>query len=186
MIAQGLIAEGGLHSRPTQNREQWLTHMAILLRPWFASRGYEIPLRIRLGVGALSLTRRVVGVCFPPDRDGFQHITISPFIDDPVSVAAILTHELIHAMLPADEIHGRRFAAAAAALGLEGRLTTVTPGPELKAHLEQLVRRIGPYPHKAVLAGPPPARQAAARRLRARAASEPVGTPWAMSGVSPR
>lgn len=140
----------GFHCVRTQNREQWLTHLAILLRPWFSAQGYEIPLRIRLGVGALSISRHRLGVCFPIDRDGFQHITISPFIDDPVTVAAVLVHELIHAILPADEVHGVRFARAARALGLEGRLTTVTPSPRLRSHLEQLLRRVGPYPHRAL------------------------------------
>lgn len=135
---------------PTRNREQWLTHVAILLRPWFSARGYEIPLRIRLGVGALSLTQRVVGVCFPADADGFRHITISPFIDDPITVSAVLVHELIHATPPGEEVHGPCFKVAARALGLEGRLTTVTPGEELRTHLAEIVRRVGPYPHKAL------------------------------------
>lgn len=157
MIPQVLQATNGVHCPRTQNREQWLTHMAILLRPWFSARGYEIPLRIRLGVGALSITRRWLGACFPADRDGFQHITISPFIDDPVTVGAVLVHELIHAILPVDEIHGRRFSAAALALGLEPPLTMVKPSEALKMHIETLIRRVGPYPHRALLESVGPA-----------------------------
>lgn len=153
MIPQSVVLIDGVHIARTPYREQWLTHVAVLLRAWFSARGYEIPLRVRLGVGALTGGRRTLGVCHTdPDRDGFRHITISPFIDDPVLVAATLVHELIHALLPADEVHGPRFAAAARALGLEAPWTGVTPGAALAAELRVIVRRVGPYPHRALAA----------------------------------
>ena len=153
MIPQSVVLTDGFHTPRTPYREQWLTHVAVLLRAWFSQRGYEIPLRIRLGVGALSNARRTLGVCHAHlDRDGFRHITISPFIDDPMLVSATLVHELIHALLPADEIHGRRFTAAAQALGLEAPWTGVTPGVELAENLRRIVRQVGPYPHRALAA----------------------------------
>lgn len=153
MIPQVVALPDGFHTARTPFREQWLVNVATLLRGWFSAQGYEIPLRVRLGVGALTGARHALGVCHArPDRDGFQHITISPFVDDPVLVAAILVHELIHAVMPPDEIHGRRFATAARALGLEAPFTGVTPGPELSRHLASLVRRVGPYPHRALVA----------------------------------
>jgi hypothetical protein len=151
LIPQRLEAIAGGRVAPTINREQWLTNFAVLLRPWFRARGFEIPLRIRLGVGALSANRRVLGVCHTRlDRDGFRHITISPFFDDPVMVGAVLLHELIHAILPEKENHGQAFAAAAEKLGLLRPVTQVAPGPELRAHLQELVRQLGPYPHRAL------------------------------------
>lgn len=135
------------------NRETWLTHAAILLRPWFAARGYEIPLRLRLGVGALGVSRRTLGVLYPErDQEGFLHITISPFIDDPVTVVLVLVHELIHAILPSDEVHGARFRTAAARLGLQPPYTLVRAGPELTREVTRLVGRLGRYPHRAPLA----------------------------------
>ncbi len=134
------------------NREHWLTHVAVMLRPIFSRNGLEIPLRVRLGVGALAPARRTLGACYTTcDRMGFRHVTISPFIDDPVMVAAVLAHELIHAALPADEGHGPRFRAAARALGFEGRATEVTIGPALRSELEQIVGRAGRYPHAALV-----------------------------------
>ena len=134
------------------NREQWLTHIAILFRPWFARHGFEIPLRVRLGVGALGGSRRTLGVCHPQvDRAGFRHVTISPFIDDPNLVAAVLAHELIHAGLPPDEYHGPRFRSVARSVGFEGRLTEIHPGPALRSEISQIVRRAGPYPHVALI-----------------------------------
>ncbi len=149
MIPQGLSAPLDAPTRAL-NREQWLTHIAVLLRPWFSSHGFEIPLRVRLGVGALGHNRRTLGVCYPQvDRAGFRHVTISPFIDDPILVAAVLAHELIHAGLPADVGHGPAFRAVARRVGFEGRLTEVSPGPALRAVIVEAVRRAGPYPHVA-------------------------------------
>ncbi len=151
MIPQ--TAPAGHEAVNTPNREQWLINVAVLMRPWFRSRGYEIPLRVRLGVGALSANQSTLRVCYPyTDRDGFRHITISPFIDEPALVAAVVVHELIHAILPPEELHGPRFGEAARALGFEGRLTEVAPGPELAAQLQAIVRQVGPYPHRAILA----------------------------------
>ncbi|KQW66981.1 hypothetical protein ASE17_19835 [Phenylobacterium sp. Root77] len=164
MIPRQIALPDGFHAAKAFNREQWLTHVAVLLRPWFTARGFEIPLRIRLGVGSLSSTRKVLGVCHTwADRDGFRHITISPFIDDPLLVTVVLTHELIHAVLPEDEVHGRRFGQAARALGLLSPVTQPAAGPELHDFLVDIVRRVGPYPHKA------PALLANAVHARARA-----------------
>lgn len=152
MIPQSFALAEGV-SAPTKNREQWLTDVAVALRPWFSARGYEIPVRVRLGVGSLGTSRSTLGICHcGGDRDGFKHITISPYIDDPALVAAVLAHELIHAILPPTEGHGKRFTAAARALGLEGRLTQVTPGVALSAHLREVVQGVGPYPHRALIA----------------------------------
>ncbi len=151
MIPQRLCLVDGVHAERACNREQWLSNVAALLRPWFQRQGLEIPLRIRIGVGALSASRRVLGVCHTfADRDGYRHITISPFIDDPVLVAAVLAHELIHAILTGDEHHGPRFAAAARRIGFEPPFTRIVLGAELHAMLTELMRRVGPYPHKAL------------------------------------
>jgi hypothetical protein len=151
LIPHRLETVDGRTAARTCNREQWLTNVAVLLRPWFAARGYEIPLRVRLGVGALSPTRRVLGVCHSQmDRDGFRHITISPYFDDPVLVAAVLVHELIHALLPEEECHGRTFTHTAVELGLQRPITRVAPNAALEAYLREVVRRVGPYPHRAL------------------------------------
>ena len=151
MIPQVLPFASGSRAPRALNREQWLTHVAVLLRPWFSGHGFEIPLRVRVGVGALAPSARTLGVCYPHvDRAGFRHVTISPFIDDPILVAAVLAHELIHAGLAPDEGHGPQFRAIARRLGFEGRLTQATPGPALRAELCAVLRQAGPYPHVAL------------------------------------
>lgn len=133
-------------------REAWLSGAAVLLRPWFAARGFEVPLRLRVGVGALGVTRRVLGIYFPEtDADGFRHITVSPFIDDGATVVVVLVHELIHAILPPEALHGPVFREAAERLGLRPPYTVISASGELLEQAAQIVRRLGRYPHRAPL-----------------------------------
>lgn len=151
MIPQSLQPERS--PATVANREAWLTDAAVLLRPWFSARGYEIPLRLRIGVGALGLSRRTLGVFYPQaDTDGFRHITLSPFIDDSNTVVLVLVHELIHAILPAEELHGAAFRAAAVALGLTPPFAMIQAGEDLKGEVDRIVRRLGRFPHRAPLA----------------------------------
>lgn len=152
MIPQVLEASS-TRSGQAANREEWLTWAAVALRPWFAAHGYDIPLRLRIGVGALAVSHRTLGALYPQsDALGFKHITISPFVDDPATVVLILVHELIHAILPAEELHGARFQAAARALGLAAPFTRIHAEERLRRHVEGLVHKLGRYPHRAPLA----------------------------------
>lgn len=140
----------GVRPPPTQNREEWLTRVAIYLRPWFEKRGHPIPTKVKLSVGSLTKVRSKLGVCWSqPDQVGNRHIVISPFLDDAVEVADTLCHELVHAMLPPTVGHKKQFNDACEALGLtRGSGTTRSAGPELRDHLAWVVaERAGPYPH---------------------------------------
>lgn len=135
-------------------REAWLSGAAVLLRPWFRARGFEIPLRLRIGVGALGHSRRVLGAFFPEtDADGFRHITVSPFIDDSVTVIVVLVHELVHAILPPQVLHGRAFQAAANRLGLRAPFSMIDPSEDLAEQAMRIVHTLGRYPHRAPLLG---------------------------------
>lgn len=151
MIPQTIRRIDGHRPAPAVNREEWLTNVAVLLRPWFEHRGYEIPEKVRIGVGSMTKVKRTLGVCWNrKDPQGFKQIVITPFLDDPVEVAATLVHELIHALLPETEGHGKAFRAAATALGLEGRMTATVAGDALRTQLQHIVKRVGPYPHAAI------------------------------------
>lgn len=151
MIPQSVKLIDGFHTLRTTNREEWLTNAAVILRPWFEKRGYVIPERVRIGVGAMAVTRKTLGMTWTrPDRQGYVHITISSFVGAGFDAVDTLCHELVHAILPPDEGHGKEFRAACKALGLtSGKPTSAGAGPELAAHIRWVVSKIGPYPHAA-------------------------------------
>ena len=60
---------------------------------------------------------------------------------------AVLTHELVHAIVGHKAGHGPAFKQCAVALGLAGPMTATEAGPELRARLTVLAEHLGPYPH---------------------------------------
>ena len=134
-------------------REEWLERMTTALRPKFKKAGYALPRRVRVSCGwpaegALRKEMRI-GECWvaSASEGGTPEIFVSPALADSVQVAGTLVHELIHAVLPEKEDHGKKFRAAMAPLGLEGKATATTIGDELRAELAGIVKEIGPYPH---------------------------------------
>lgn len=135
-------------------RESWLSALADEVRPWYEEAGSPLPEKIRLSCG-FSVSLKHLGVCFPADSsaDGTIEIFIKPDQDDPMTVAGIVMHELVHAAVPAGSKHGPVFRKLALAVGLEGRMTQALPGEARKAALLPIVEALGPYPHSA-LQGP--------------------------------
>jgi hypothetical protein len=131
-----------------RTREGWLLALAEGLRGPFRLRGLELPGKLRISV-SLTPGRRVLGVCYSPNASGDGSTEILVRIDqaDGVHVAAILAHELLHAVLGLDEGHGRRFRAAAEALGLRGKMRATVPGERFYALAGPIVERLGPFPH---------------------------------------
>jgi hypothetical protein len=137
-------------------REVWLNRAVDLLQPVFDGRGYEIP-PCRVSVGfpsmrALTATSCRIGECWDKEAsaDKIAQIFISPLIDDvtgPAGVLAILAHELIHVIFGSVEGHGKKFGACARAIGLEGKLTSTTAGPELQKQFRVIAKSLGAYPH---------------------------------------
>jgi hypothetical protein len=155
--------------------DRWLYDLHMMLRPWFRDAGYKVPPHIELHCG-FPKSKVADGQCFYPiahQEAGIDHYSlfIVPYIDDPIEVAAVVVHEIIHTVVrattPKDEKvtpHGKQFKTVCAAVGLvmvnrKGRTevddgTKGTPGSAkgraLRAHLEQLTAHLGPYPHKAL------------------------------------
>jgi hypothetical protein len=95
------------------------------------------------------------GQCFHSDASADQtaEVFISPELDDPAEVLAILTHQLVHVALGPDAGHGKEYGAVARALGLTGPLTDTTPSAELAATLRAVADELGPYPHAQLAPG---------------------------------
>ena len=131
-------------------RESWLRAAAHDLRSFFEVCGYPIPPNIRYAIAFPSTGRRGprVGECWHSSTsdDGNFEIIIRADIADPVEVLGVLTHELVHACVPADAGHGKVYREAALKLGLEGKMRHAMPGKLLNGRLVRLAESLGPLP----------------------------------------
>lgn len=129
-------------------REAWLNDLAQRLRPLFETAGAKLPAKIRI---TMSLTRRqkAIGTCYAPEcsGDGTTEILVRLDQQDPLEVAAILVHELVHAAVGTACGHKGRFAVVAKAIGLEGKMTATTAGVELRRTLQNVLAKMGRFPH---------------------------------------
>jgi hypothetical protein len=142
----------------TTQREAWLNEVATLLLPEFRRvAGIKVYPKFRVSCGFPSTGRRSrrIGECWAPDasKDAVHEIFIHPGQDDPVEVAAILTHEIAHAVAGIPAKHGPEFKKLIKPLGLEGRACATVPGESFKQMISPLLRKAGKYPHGALAAG---------------------------------
>ena len=135
------------------NREAWLTGLVDALRPYFTDKGLTIPEYIRVSCSWPSRTiRKTWGQCWTAQSatDGVQQICVSPLLVDPPAIAAVLTHELLHACLPPETGHKATFKQGMLLIGLEGKATATHAGPILTLHLTEILADLPPYPHAAL------------------------------------
>lgn len=142
-----------------KTREQWLNHAAELIRPLIEAQGAEIP-AVRVSVGWPKGSRggksvHAIGQCFckSASADGTHEIFISPELDDPARVLDVLAHELVHAAVGIPAGHGPKFARVAKAIGLQGRMTATTAGPEFEKFAKGACRTVGKFPHAQIRSG---------------------------------
>jgi hypothetical protein len=138
---------------PDIYREGWLMAFKDAIQSDFARLGYPLPERLRMTCGwpsarAFGLQRRI-GECWAPtaSADGTTEIIISPSLDDPIEVAAVGVHELIHAAVGTGCGHEGAFKRLAVQMGLQGPMRATHAGPALRERLNALVQALGPYPH---------------------------------------
>jgi hypothetical protein len=138
-------------------REQWLLALVVKLNDTFAGAGYPLPAHIRVSCGwptqrALAPTgkSRSIGQCFSTacSADSAHEVFVSPALDDAEQVAAVLVHELCHAVDNCRHGHGPEFRRIAVALGLEGPMTATVPGEQLRERLNALLAEMPDYPHR--------------------------------------
>ncbi len=138
------------------NREQWLGDAVNALRPMFVKTGQSVPDKARVSCSwpsskGLPGKKQAIGECWQPESSGDGHVEIfiSPILGDPVKALDVLAHELCHAACPGDG-HKGKFPKTAKAIGLIGKMTATTAGPELTERLQRIADNIGPYPHAAI------------------------------------
>ena len=136
------------------NREQWLTECIQRLRPDFEHVGHPLPEKIRASCSwpsksGLANKKRRIGEAWSSENsaDGSFEVFVSPVLKDPLAVAGILVHELVHCTVGISAKHQGPFPKVARALGLEGKMTETTVGAELQKRLQEITDAVGLYPH---------------------------------------
>jgi len=78
------------------------------------------------------------------------------YIDNPMDTAAVLAHEMVHGVIGCQHGHKKPFRDLALAIGLEGKMTSTTAGPDFIKMLEPILKKLGPYPHAKIDASATP------------------------------
>lgn len=141
-------------------REQWLEAAIEEFRGLFEQVGYPLPERIHVSCGwgygrAHAETKDIAGQCWSgmQSEDGAPHVFISPMLSMAYEVLSVLMHELIHCAMDPEMDHGKKFAACAKMIGLEGPMRATRPSMELAMELESVAAAngtLGPYPHSPI------------------------------------
>lgn len=133
-------------------RALWLRAAADALRADFESSGLPLPANIRFGFSTKGKGTQKTGECWhsPASADGAYEIFIRADQGDSLDILGILVRELVHAALPVEDSHGKKFKSAAARIGLVGKMRAAVPGHLLEARLRGLLEDLGPLPHAAL------------------------------------
>src|SRR5271154_1583589 len=132
-------------------REGWLRAATNELRPFFTRCGFPLPEKIRFAIGFPSTGRKGnrVGECWHSSTSADEHyeIFIRADLDEPPKVLGVLVHELVHAVVPIDAKHGKKYRDVAVKIGLTGKMVHAMPGELLQKRLDDLAVSLGPLPH---------------------------------------
>ena len=135
-------------------REAWLSAGAEAMRSAFDTIGHPLPVKLRITCGFPSKgggagKRRRIGECWPAaaSADGTVEASVSPVLDAPREVWAVLVHELIHAADGNEHGHKGPFRKMMKALGLTGKPTATVPGEDFDARYAATIEALGPFPH---------------------------------------
>jgi hypothetical protein len=132
-------------------RQEWIEGAAKALRVWFRGKGHDVPDDLRVSIGwpkGQHGRGTAIGQCWDNVVSSDKHfeVFISPALKDGVLIFATMAHELVHACVGIKAGHKSAFKEVALAIGLEGKMTATTPGPELVEQAQRFVKDFGPYP----------------------------------------
>jgi hypothetical protein len=149
-----IVANQGPAKLIHETREAWLRAGADVMTPWFDEAGKPLTAPIRLSIGfpsarGLSTKNRAIGECWAvtSSKDKTAEIFISPLLDDPLEVLAVVLHEMAHAVLGPKVGHRKPFAKLVKTLGLDGKATATTPGLLFMDRIKPVLADLGPLPH---------------------------------------
>jgi hypothetical protein len=132
-------------------RESWLRAATDELRAYFDRCGYPLPDKIRFAIAFPSTGRKGnrVGECWHSSTSADEHyeIFIRADLSEAAEVLGVLVHELVHAVVPVDAKHGKKYRDAAVRIGLQGKMVHALPGELLQKRLDDLAASLGLLPH---------------------------------------
>lgn len=134
-------------------REAWLVALGEALAAQFE---WTLPkLRVSVGFTSSGLRSNRIGECWAAQADSENHcqIFVHPRLIDPMTVAGVVAHELIHAIIGVKAQHGPEFRKVAVGIGLSGKMTATVPGPEFILAVEPILFNLGPFPHGSLSGG---------------------------------
>jgi len=131
-----------------KTREEWLRFVAEGMRPVFKRWEVKLPDKYRITMSMIS-GKTTIGRCYSPESsaDGTYEILIRLDQVDPMEVASVLAHELIHAAVGLEHKHTGEFKRVALDMGFVGKMTHSVPGELFKAAIKPILERAGPFPH---------------------------------------
>lgn len=144
-------------------REEWLTEAIRLLEidlfgepDLVKKKLLKMPVKWQATCGwCKGMTARGIGMCVDPicSKDGTTHIFVVPTQEEPMSILGTLVHEMVHAIVGIKEGHKDKFVTVSRLLGLVGKPTHCTVGPDTIAWkiCESVLKKLGKYPHAAMV-----------------------------------
>lgn len=159
-----------------ETREAWLLAFWKAAKPVFDERlheveGYNADATIRISVGwpSAGLRSKAIGECWHAEasKDQAREIFIRPsLLASTYDICHVLTHELVHAVLPDGEAHGKHFKRSAKALGLEGPAKATYGGDAWKEWANPLIDALGEFPGTALDGLPSGKKKQKSRQLK--------------------
>lgn len=138
---------------PSMERQEWVEKALVRLRQHFSQYGYQVPSNIRITIGWPKGGRKRIGECFFTEASNDKHfeIFISPELGKGSQhgnhpIMEVMTHEICHTIAGYKAAHKKPFKIIATTVGLEGKMTSTTPGPKLLELIAAFESVNGPYP----------------------------------------
>jgi hypothetical protein len=136
------------------NREEWLNQVSeLLVKQLLSHQDGATGYKYRVSVGFPKGSRggkcgESIGQCWSPkaSADKVHEIFISPKLDA-FKAVEVLIHEHIHASAGIEAGHKGEFKRLALAVGLTGKMTSTSAGPELEAKVKAFLAKFEAYPH---------------------------------------
>ena len=150
------LNEKSLQMSKTRNEydtaEAWLKAAYEALRPDFEAIGKTLPAVIHADFGFTSHGSKKTGISGQfyegsASTDGISKLIVRCNADDVIAILETVAHQGVHAVVGAEDGHGKAFREVALRIGLEPPMVTSKAGKRLTERLYALAAELGPFPN---------------------------------------